>query len=66
MQMVDDKAPSLDDFPCEFYKAYYDFLGSDLHKVYLEAIQNGSLGVLINKGNIKFTSKQGDLELITN
>lgn len=39
---------------------------SDLHKVYLEAMSVGSLGEIINKGNIKLIPNLGDPELIAN
>lgn len=55
--MVEGKDIGLDGFPCEFYKSYWEFVGPYLHKVYLEALQIGSLGDLINKGNIKFIPK---------
>jgi hypothetical protein len=64
--MANDKAPGCDGFPCEFYKAFWDDIGPDLHKVYLEAFAARSLGTLINKGNIKFIPKSGDPEEITN
>lgn len=60
--MVDDKALGIDGFPCEFYKSLWYLVGPDLHKVYLEAFQNKSLGSLINQGNIKFIPKTGDLK----
>lgn len=41
-------------------------MGPDLHRVYLEAFHNKSLGNIINKGNIKFIPKSGDLEDICN
>jgi len=41
-------------------------VGPDLLHVYQEAMLTGSLGDLINKGNIKFIPKPGDPEIITN
>lgn len=32
--MADSKAPSMDDFPYEFYKACWGFFGNDLLLVY--------------------------------
>lgn len=64
--MADEKAPSIDGFPCEFYKVLWDQIGLDLHEVYLEAFHNKSLGNLINQGNIKFIPKSGDPEDICN
>lgn len=58
--MANDKALGIDGFPCEFYKAMWDYIGHDLHQVYLEAFHSNSLGNLINKGNIKFIPKSGD------
>lgn len=64
--MADDKAPGCDGFPYEFYKAFWDSIGHDLYKVYLEAYYSKSLGNIINKGNIKFIPKTGDPEDICN
>ena len=64
--MVNDKAPSCDGFPCEFYKAFWEKIDLDLHKVYLEAYYSYSLGSIINKGNIKFIPKAGNPEDICN
>ena len=64
--MVDDKAPSCDGFPCEFYKAFWEEIGTNLHKVYLEDYNSYSLGSIINKGNIKFIPKASDPEDICN
>ena len=47
--MADDKAPGCDGFPCEFYKNFWDEIGPDLHKVYIEAYNSHSLGTIINK-----------------
>ena len=44
----------------------WEAIGSDLHKVYLEAYHSKSLGAIINKGNIKFIPKAGDPEDIWN
>ena len=64
--MEDDKSLKCDGFPCEFYKHLWEYIGPDLHKVYLEAYHSKSLGGIINKGNIKFIPKAGDLEDIFN
>ena len=64
--MTDDKAPGSDGFPCELYKAFWEEIGPNLHKVYLEAYNSHSLGNIINKGNIKFIPKASDREDICN
>ena len=64
--MANDKTPGLDGFPCEFYKTFWDMIGPDLLHVYQEAMHTGSLGALINKGNIKFIPKPSDQKIITN
>lgn len=64
--LVDDKASGIDDFPCELYKALWDCVGKDLHKVYLEDFHSKPLGNLINKDNIKFIPKTGDVKDIYN
>ena len=64
--MENDKSLGCDRFPCEFYKHLWEKINLDLHKVYLEAYHSKSLGAIINKGNIKFIPKVGDLEDICN
>lgn len=63
--MAEGKSPGLYGFPYEFYKSYWEFVGPDLYQVYLEAMRLGSLFPLINKENIEFIPKKGDLRLIT-
>lgn len=62
--MANDKAPGLDGFPYEFYKELWDLVGPNLLNFYKEAMINGSLGSIINKRNVKFIPKEGDLEII--
>ena len=64
--MANDKAPGCDGLPCEFYKAFWEEIGLDLHKVYLEPYNSNSLGNIINKENIKFIPKSSDPEDICN
>lgn len=64
-QMANDKALGIDGFPYEFYKEFWDMVGPDLLQVYKEAMVSGSLGPMLNKGNIKFIPKLGDPECIT-
>ena len=64
--MEDDKSPRSDGFLCEFYKHLWEHIGLDLHKVYLEPYHSKILGAIINKGNIKFSPKAGDLKDICN
>eukprot|EP01018_Ginkgo_biloba_P035967 Gb_19124 [translate_table: standard] len=63
--MADEKSLGLDDLPCEFYKAMWDFIGTPLLNVYKEAITKGSLGEIINRGDIRFIPKAGDPKLIS-
>ena len=64
--MEDDKSLGCDRFPCEFYKYLFESIGEDLYKVYLEAYHSKILGVITNKGNIKFIPKVGDPKDIYN
>lgn len=41
------------------------YLGPNLYIMYLEEMQCGSLGIIINKGNEKFIPKNGDPNLFT-
>lgn len=61
-----DKAPSPDGLPVEFYKANISWICKDLHDIYVEAIANGSLGPKINSDIIKLLPKDGDKALIKN
>ena len=60
--MVNDKADRCNSFPYEFYKAFWDSIRPNLHKVYLEYFHSISLSNLINKGNIKFILKSNNSE----
>lgn len=64
--LKDDKAPSLDGLPIEFYKANISWISKDMHDLYIEAIFLGSLGLEINSGIIKLLPKYGDKALIKN
>lgn len=64
--MVNEKAPRLDGFICEFYKELWDVVGFDLLYVHRETLSTRSLGDIINKGKIKLIPKSRNLELITN
>lgn len=64
--MANDKVPCCDGFHCEFYKAFWDDIGLDLHKVYLEAYNSHSLSSIINNRNIKFIPKAGNPKDICN
>lgn len=64
--IANEKALGLDCFAYEFYKKCWYFVGSNLWNVYKEAIFIGSLGPILNKGNVKFIPKESDPELITN
>jgi hypothetical protein len=37
-EIADHKAPGLDGFPCDFYKAAWKFVGLDMLKIYHEAL----------------------------
>lgn len=64
--LKDNKAPSLDGLPTEFYKANLDWVTHDLYDIYNEALDNGTLGEFINKGIVKLIPKDGDKVLIKN
>lgn len=46
--MKNGKSPGLDGFPIEYYKKYIDILTPVLHKVYIEALEIGSLPCTFN------------------
>lgn len=64
--LKDNKAPSLDGLPVEFYKANLEWVMHDLYDIYNEALGNGTLGEFINKGIVKLIPKEGDKVLIKN
>ena len=63
--MVNDKSPSLDSYPCKFYKATWEFVGPGMLQVYREVVQRQSLETY-DKVLIGLVSKPTDLKLITN
>jgi hypothetical protein len=46
--MFHEQSPELDDFPCEFYKGTWEFVGPDLLQVYKEALKKHFFGATIN------------------
>lgn len=64
--MANDKALGLGDLSCELYKELWDTIIQKLLHFYQEVLQTNSLGIIINKGDIKFIPKPRDLEVITN
>lgn len=52
------KSPGLDGFPIEYYKKYIDILAPVLHKVYLEALEIGSLPGTFNDALISLIPKK--------
>lgn len=61
-----DKALGPDGLTIEFYKANEDWVSHDLHELYTEVFNTGSLGERINSGIIKLLPKDGDKSLIKN
>lgn len=56
--MKNGKSPGLDGFPIEYYKKYIDILAPVLHKVYLEALEIGSLPGTFNDALISLIPKK--------
>lgn len=55
--MENEKSIGLDGFVYEFYKELWDVVGPYLLYVYRDALSIGSLGEILNKGNIKLIPK---------
>lgn len=64
--LSNDKSPSPDGFPVQFYKESIGWFVDDLYSLYIEAIIKGSLGKNVNQGLIKLIPKGGDKTLIKN
>lgn len=62
--MSNDKSRKWDGLLVEFYKIFSDWINGDLLQVYQEALGQGTLGKIINKGIIKLLPKGGDKTLI--
>lgn len=56
--MKNGKSPGLDGFPIEYYKKFIDILAPVLHKVYLEALEIGSLPGTFNDALISLIPKK--------
>jgi len=63
--MANVKAPRIYGFPSEFYKEFWDMIDPNLLQVYKEDLVFGSLGLMLNKGNIKFIPKLENPKVIT-
>ena len=57
--MNNARCSGTDGYPVEFYRAFYDELGSLLYKVFQEAIANGRLQLSARRGVISLMEKQG-------
>lgn len=66
LSMSNDKSPRSDGLPIEFYKTFSYWVSKDLLQVYVEALDKGSLGKIMNKGIINLLPKCGDKNLIKN
>lgn len=64
--MANDRALVIDGFPYEFYKEFWDMVNLDLIQVYKEDFASSSLGLMPNKGNVKFILKPRYPKAITN
>lgn len=53
-----EKSPGLDGLPMEFYRTLWHHIREEFYNVYLEGIETGSLGVIINQGLIKLIPKE--------
>lgn len=66
MAMVDDKPLGLNGYPCELYKATWEFVGPNILNVYKEVVQKNSWDNSSTCIWFKFIPKVGDPKLITN
>lgn len=66
LSLANDKAPSPDGLPAEFYKHNLEWIGPELLELYEDSFNQGSLGADINRGVIKLLPKDGDKTQVKN
>ena len=65
-QMAAGRAPGLDGLPADFYKHFWDCLGTDLWEVLQECSQTGLLPTTCRHAVLSLLPKKGDLSLLKN
>ncbi len=64
--MASGRAPGIDGLSIDFYKCFWNILGSDLHGVLLECLSSSSLPVSRQRAAQSLLPKKGDLALLKN
>ncbi|CAM2118466.1 unnamed protein product [Caretta caretta] len=64
--MPTNKSPGMDGLIVEFYRAFWDILGTDLATVWAESLQGGVLPLLCRRAVLTLLLKKGDLRYLRN
>lgn len=65
-QMPSGRAPGIDGLSTNFYKRFWNIIGTDLHEVVQECFRTGSLPVSCQRAVLSLLPKKGDLTLLKN
>lgn len=65
-QMELGRAPGIDGLPVDFFKSFWNIIGHDLHGVFMECFQTGSLPGSCQRAVLSLLPKKGDLALLKN
>uniref|UniRef100_A0A3Q3ERM5 Reverse transcriptase domain-containing protein n=1 Tax=Labrus bergylta TaxID=56723 RepID=A0A3Q3ERM5_9LABR len=65
-QMATGRAPGIDGLSTDFFKRFWNILGSDLHSVLMECCRTGSLPGSCKRAVLSLLPKKGDLALLKN
>jgi len=66
MSMENGRAPGLDGLTVDFYKAFWDVVGSDLLEVFCDSISRRQLPLSCRRAVLTLLPKKGDLKEIKN
>ncbi|CAM2106505.1 unnamed protein product [Caretta caretta] len=65
-RMPSNKSPGMDGLTVEFYRAFWDILGSDLATVWAESLQGGVFPLSCRRAVLALLPKKGDLRDLRN
>lgn len=65
-QLSSGKASGVDGLPSEFYKRFWTVMGKDLHEVFMNCLDSGTLPSSCTRAVLTLLPKKGDLGLLKN
>lgn len=66
LELNSGRSPGLDGLSAEFYKGFWNVLGQDLYRVFLESFNQGVLPLSCHRAELTLIPKKGDLGYLKN